>query len=110
MFDLVPDVLSADLHGVIPGDFREVIRHLVGVVDLREEERIGPDCEGIEIQRLDTGVLREALLDTLGPARDALVRETDSHASFRNAKRIVQAGIAELGLVNHVRAKCLGVT
>src|ERR1700722_6485355 len=110
LFDLVPDVLSADFQRVIPGDLRKVIGNLVGIVDLSEKERIRPHGERIEIESLNTGILRESLLNALRTARDSLVCQTDSDTTLRNTKSVVQARIAEVGLVDHARAKSLRVT
>jgi hypothetical protein len=50
---------------VIPGDLREVVGNLVGIVDLCKKERVGPNGERIEIKSLDAGILREPVVSKL---------------------------------------------
>jgi hypothetical protein len=77
---------------------------------LGEKEGVRSDGERIEIESLNTGKLRESLLNTLRAAGDALIRQTDSHASLGNTKSVVQAREARVSLVHHGRAKSLRIT
>ena len=95
---------------MIPGDLRKVVSNLVGIVDLGEKEGVRSDGERIELKSLNPGKLRDSLLNALRAAGDALIRQTDSHASLGNTKSVVQTCVAEMSLVHHARAKSLGVT